>query len=64
MTLSQPGSTDLVGVWEVRVHQKGLLSWENVDVQRQLPPTIGRHFLCGQYRALSTAMTPPSTITV
>ena len=69
--LSSVGATELSldppnwwGLGCARVHQKGLLSWENVDVRSQLPNQFGRHFLCGQYRAPSTAMTRLSIMTV
>ncbi len=50
------------GGW--RVHQKGLLNWDDCDVQSHKPDQSGRHFLCGQYRARSIAMTRLSTMTV
>jgi putative thioredoxin len=54
------------GCWfeVVRVHQKGLPSWDDVDVRSQLTPSHRRHFLCSQYRAHSTDMKRPSIMTV
>jgi len=37
--------------WLLRVHQKCLLSWDDVDVRSQQTTNNRRHFQCCQYRA-------------